>query len=240
VISSSVPTADEIIYELEAEANPKNVAGMARYGISTEKILGVPMPTLRDHARDIKHAAGRGDEADRHALAAELWASGIHEARILAALVDSPALVSVEQMDLWSGEFDSWDVCDQVCSNLFDKTPWAYEKAFEWAGRDEEFVKRAGFVLMAALAVHDKQAEDERFSEMLPVIEAEAGDGRNFVKKAVNWALRQIGKRSIALNAVAIVVAKRLSESDDSARRWVGKDAYKELTSAKVQSRLEA
>lgn len=237
---STVPTADEIIYELEAEADPKNVAGMARYGISTETALGVPVPALRDHARSIKHAAGRSSEADgdRHALAAQLWDSGIHEARILAALVDAPSQVTVEQMEAWSADFDSWDVCDQVCSNLFGKTPFAYDKAFEWAERDEEYVKRAGFVLMAALAVHDKDAGHERFVEMLPVIEAQASDGRNFVKKSVNWALRQIGKRDLALNRAAVELAGVLAESDDRTERWVGKDAHKELTSDKVRSRL--
>lgn len=234
------PTAEDVVAELRAEANPSNVAGMARYGISTEGTLGVSMPALRGRARDLKRGLGRGVEAEmqRHELAAGLWASDVHEARILAALVDVPTLVSPEQMDEWAGDIDSWDICDQVCSNLFDKTDYAYEKAHLWAVREPEFVKRAGFVLMAVLAVHDKRASDARFLEMLPVIEEQASDERNFVKKAVNWALRQIGKRNATLHPAATEVALRLSESDDRTKRWVGRDAHKELTSAKTLERL--
>ena len=232
--------AEEVVEELYAEANPDNIVGMARYGISTEGTLGVSMPALRSKARDLKRALGRGTEAEmqRHELAAGLWESGVHEARILAALVDVSSLVSAEQMDEWAGDIDSWDICDQVCSNLFDKTDHAYEKAHEWAEREPEFVKRAGFVLMAVLAVHDKRAPDTRFLEMLPVIEEQAGDERNFVKKAVNWALRQIGKRNARLHPAATEVALRLSENDGRTERWVGRDAYKELTSAKTLARL--
>jgi 3-methyladenine DNA glycosylase AlkD len=204
---------------------------MARFGIETGKALGVNIPTLRALARDI----GRD-----HVLAEELWASGVHEARVLAALVDDPRLVSEEQMERWVVQLDSWDVCDGVCSTLFDRTPFAYSKAAEWSGRDPEFVKRAGFVLMAALAVHDKQAEDECFLEMLPLIERESHDERNFVKKAVNWALRSIGKRSPALNKEAVAVARRLADAEDSASRWVGKDALRELTSPAIARRLAA
>jgi 3-methyladenine DNA glycosylase AlkD len=233
--------AEEILDELRAQADPKNVEGMERYGISAEGTLGVSMPTIRTAARDLKREAGRGDaaEAYRHELAGELWGSGVHEARILAALVDVPSLVTREQMEAWVIEIDSWDVCDQVTSNLFDKTPWAYELTSVWTERDEEFVKRAGFVLMAALAVHDKTGPDESFLEMLPIIERRATDERNFVKKAVNWALRQIGKRSIELNAAAVDVAARLAESEDRAARWVGKDAYRELSSEKTRSRIK-
>jgi 3-methyladenine DNA glycosylase AlkD len=232
--------AEAIVTRLRSEADPENVEGMARYGISSEGTLGVPVPVLRDLARDIKRAAGRDGEgrATRHALAEDLWSTGVHEARILAALVDVPALVTHSQMDRWASEIDSWDVCDQTCSNLFDKTEYAYDKAFEWAERDEEFVKRAGFVLMAVLAIHDKEAADARFLEMLPVIEAHAGDERNFVKKAVNWALRQIGKRNAELHAAATDMAERLAASDDRTERWVGKDAHKELTAEKTLERL--
>jgi 3-methyladenine DNA glycosylase AlkD len=240
VTGKSVPEAAQVLHELQAQANPDNVAGMARYGISVRGTLGVPMPALRELAREIKRAAGRGEPgaSDRHALASELWATAIHEARILAALVDVPELVTEDQMESWVLDLDSWDVCDQLCNNLFDKTEWSYEKAHAWADRDEEFVKRAGFVLMATLAVHDKKAGDERFLEMLPVIERNANDGRNFVKKAVNWSLRQIGKRNLALNAPAVQVAERLAGSEDKAERWVGNDALKELTSPKVRERL--
>ena len=186
---------EDILQRLKSLANAENVAGMARFGINPQNTLGISVPVLRKMAREI----GRD-----HALAQELWSSGVHEARILAALVDDPRLVTEAQMDAWAADFDSWDVCDQCCANLFDKTEPAYRKAVEWAARDEEFVKRAGFALMAALAWHDKRAPDEAFLAFLPVIQRESVDGRNFVRKAVNWALRTIGKRNAALNIRAI------------------------------------
>jgi 3-methyladenine DNA glycosylase AlkD len=219
----------EIVAELEAHANPANVAGMARYGINSKHALGVSIPRLRAMAREI----GRD-----HALASELWASGIHEARILAGLVDDPAKVTAAQFERWAKGFDSWDVCDGVCGNLFDKTPFAYGKAVEWSARSEEFVKRAGFVLMAALAVHDKRASDKLFKTFLPLIEREAADERNFVKKAVNWALRQIGKRNRALNGDAIAAAKRIRKIDSKSARWIASDALRELESDAVRKRL--
>jgi 3-methyladenine DNA glycosylase AlkD len=188
------------------------------------------MPALRGIAREL----GRD-----HHLAQELWASGIHEARILACLIDEPSLATEEQMELWVKEFDSWDLCDQCCSNLFDRTGLAFEKAVEWSGREEEFVKRAGFVLMACLAVHDKKAGDEAFLEFLPLIKREAQDSRNFVRKAVNWALRQIGKRNPNLNRAAIEAAREIQKMDSRAARWIASDALRELTGQKVQSRLK-
>jgi 3-methyladenine DNA glycosylase AlkD len=167
-----------------------------------------------------------------------LWESGVHEARILASIVDDPSQVTEAQMERWVREFDSWDVCDQVTGNLFDKTPFAYRKAAEWSRREEEFVKRAGFAVMAALAVQDKQASDEALTAFLPLIREQAHDERNFVKKAVNWALRNIGKRNITLNARAIALADELSRSESRAARWIGSDAYRELTSEKVRQRL--
>jgi 3-methyladenine DNA glycosylase AlkD len=223
-------TVAKIVAELEAHANPANVAGMARYGINPKRALGVSIPRLRAMAKEI----GRD-----HALARELWASGIHEARILAGLVDDPAKVTAAQLERWVGDFDSWDVCDGVCSNLFDKTPFAWEKAVAWSARSEEFVKRAGFVLMAALAVHDKKAPDERFRKFLPLIEREAADERNFVKKAVNWALRQIGKRNRALNGDAVAAAKRIRKIDSKSARWIAADALRELESGAVRERLD-
>jgi 3-methyladenine DNA glycosylase AlkD len=211
--------ANTILEQLKSMANPANVAGMARFGINPSQTLGVSMPALRQMAR------GPRD----HALAEALWQSGIHEARILAALVDDHARVTPEQMERWVLDFDSWDVCDQVCSNLFDRTPYAVEKAHAWSQRPEEFVKRAGFVLMAALAVHDKQASDAVFLDFLPAITREAADGRNFVKKAVNWALRQVGKRNPALRAAAIAAARQIRTQDSPSARWVAADALKEL-----------
>ena len=222
-------TAAELMAQLRSQANPAHVAGMARFGINAHHTLGISIPEVRRLARLTGHD---------HALAAELWASGIHEARILAALVDQARWVTEAQMEHWVVDFDSWDVCDQVCSNLFDRTPFAWDKAVAWSSRPEEFVKRAGFVLMAALAVHDKAAPDARFEALLPIIAREAGDARNFVKKAVNWALRGIGKRNRYLNAQAIAAAQAIQLSDSKTARWVAADAQRELTSAAVQARL--
>lgn len=221
--------AQEVIERLKASANPENVQGMARYGINPHNTLGVSMPLLREMAREIKR---------NHALALELWDSGIHEARILAGLIADPRQVDEQLLERWVQDFDSWDVCDQVCSNLFDKTPFAYSKAVEWSSRQPEFIKRAGFVLMAALALHDKKAPDSDFEPFFTLILGEASDARNFVKKAVNWALRGLGKRSQALNTRAIETARQIALIDSKAARWVAADALRELTSAKVQSRL--
>ena len=212
-------TAAQLIERMREMANPENAAGMARFGINPANTLGVSMPQLRALAR------GRRD----HQAALELWASGIHEARILAALVDDPALLTEAQMEDWVQDFDSWDVCDQVCMNLFDRSPLAYAKAIEWAGREAEFVKRAGFALMACLVWHDKGAADERFLEFIPVIQRESTDRRNFVKKAVNWALRQIGKRNLALNQAAVATAREIQAIESSAARWIAADALREL-----------
>ena len=219
-----------ILSSLHAMENAANREGMARYGIATENALGVSMPFLRGMAKKI---------GKDHALAGELWDSGIHEARILACLIDDPRKVTSEQMEVWVADIDSWDVCDQCCSNLFDKTPFAWEKAVEWSGREEEFVKRAGFVLMAALAVHDKKAGDERFFPFFPLIIREAGDERNFVRKAVNWALRQLGKRNTRLHRKAIEVAEELAGTVSRSARWIGKDALRELTREQVGKKLD-
>jgi 3-methyladenine DNA glycosylase AlkD len=210
----------EILRQLRAQRDPKNVAGMAQFGINPHNTLGVSIPTLRRIARQ---------GAKDHRVAQELWRSGIHEARILAALVDMPERVTEAQMERWVKDFDSWDVCDQVCSNLFDKTRFARRKAIEWSKRDEEFVKRAGFVMMAALAVHDKTAPDGVFRKFLPLIQRGATDDRNFVKKAVNWALRQIGKRNAALNRAAQATAREIQAIDSKAARWIAADALREL-----------
>lgn len=216
---------------LQTQANPENVAGMARFGITGQHVLGVPKPVLRQLAKDI----GK----NRHELALKLWDTGVLEARVLASMIDAPAEVTDAQMEHWVADFDSWDVCDQCCSNLFRKTALAYPKAFAWSQRDEEFVKRAGFVLMATLAVHDKKASDEQISQFLPIIAAESVDERNFVKKAINWALRQIGKRNPALNHQAIETAQQLANSESRSARWVAKDALRELTGPKVRARLQ-
>lgn len=223
-------TAEEVLNHLKSLANPENVRGMARFGINPQGTLGISIYTLRPLAKQL---------GVNHGLALELWESGVHEARLLAGFIDDPRQVTPEQMERWVSDFDSWDVCDQVCSNLFDRTPYAYQKAFEWSEREEEFVKRAGFVLMAALSVHDKKAPDERFLAFLPVIIREASDERNYVRKAVNWVLRQIGKRNRSLNQSAIQTAQEISQMNSPAARWIAKDALRELTSAKVQARLK-
>jgi 3-methyladenine DNA glycosylase AlkD len=221
--------AHVVIDRLISMANPANVEGMARYGINSQNTLGVPMPVLRGLAREIKQD---------HSLAMQLWESGIHEARILAGLVADPRQLDEQLMERWAHDFDSWDICDQVCSNLFDKSLLAYTKAVEWSSRQPEFVKRAGFVLMAALAVHDKKAPDSAFKPFFPLILGAATDERNFVKKAVNWALRGLGKRNRALNIQAIETAEQIARLDSKAARWVAADALRELTGEKVRSRL--
>ncbi len=220
---------EEIIEELESLANPEAAAGMARYGIQGKVVYGILMPALRKLAKSI------GKDP---LLAQKLWDTGIHEARILASIVDMPKAVTEAQMEAWVHDFDAWDVCDQCCINLFRKTPFAYQKAFEWSERDEEFVKRAAFALIATLAVHDKKAPDSTFEQLLPIITREAGDERNFVKKAVNWALRQIGKRNLNLNTAAIQTAQTIEAIDSKSARWIAKDALRELAGDKVQQKL--
>lgn len=214
--------AQKILAHLQSLKNPKNIEGMKRFGIHGGKLLGISIPTLRALAKNI---------GKNHDIAADLWASGIHEARLLAAFVDDPALVTKQQMESWVHEFDSWDICDQACGNLFDRTPFAYDKAEEWVRSDQEYVRRAGFAMMAALAVHDKQAVDVMFTQFFPLIEHYAFDDRNFVRKAVNWALRQIGKRNEKLRLLAIGCAERVLAQDTKAARWIARDALRELQS---------
>ena len=221
---------EEILKQLKSLSNPDAVAGMARFGINPKDTYGVSIPVLRKMAKQI---------GKNHLLAQQLWtSSGIHEARILAGMIDVPEKVTETQLERWVKDFDSWDVCDQCCSNLFDKTKFAHKKAIEWSKRREEFVKRAGFVLMATLAVHDKEADNQKFMRFLPIIKREATDERNFVKKAVNWALRQIGKRNSALNKIAIHTAKEIQKIDSKSARWIASDALRELTSRAVQKKL--
>lgn len=221
---------NDILKKLKSLSNPKAIEGMARFGINPENTYGVSIPNLRKIAK----------ETDKnHKLARQLWTSGIHEAKILASMIDDPKMVTKEQMERWVKGFDSWDVCDQCCSNLFDKTDSAYQKAVEWSSRDEEFVKRAGFVLMACLAVHDKKADDKQFEKFLPIIKRKCTDNRNFVKKAVNWALRQIGKRNLNLNRKAIETAQEIQKIDSKSAKWIASDTIRELTSEAIQERLQ-
>jgi 3-methyladenine DNA glycosylase AlkD len=221
--------ANDVIARLEALESPNDREGMARYGIRPGRALGINLVKLRAIAKEI----GRN-----HDLALELWASGIHEARILATIIDDPQLVSRAQMESWVQNFDSWDLCDQACMNLFWRTEEGVEMANEWAGREEEFVKRASFALMARFATKRSKASDELLESFLPVIEKAADDDRNFVRKAVNWALRGIGKRNAHLNALAIECAERIRARDTKSSRWIANDALRELTSDKVRARL--
>jgi 3-methyladenine DNA glycosylase AlkD len=202
---------------------------MSRFGIDTRDALGVTVTELRGLARRI----GRD-----HDLAAALWESEIHEARILATMVDDPAHVTEAQMERWVSDLGSWDLCDQLCGNLFDRTPFVFDKALRWSRREEEFVKRAGFSLMASSAVHRKDLPDARFEVFLPAIRAQASDDRNYVKQAASWALRQIGKRSLGLHRKAIATARQIERIDSRAARWIARDVLRELESPAVQERL--
>ncbi len=220
---------NDIIKNLKSCSNPRNVEGMARFGINPKNTLGVSIPILRDTAKTI----GRN-----HELAMQLWKTEIHEARILASMVDEKEKVTEKQMNSWVEDFDSWDTCDQVCMNLFWETEFAYKKVFEWSRRKDEFVKRAAFALIAVLAWKNRKKDDGEIEKFLPLIVKAATDERNFVKKAVNWALRQIGKKNIYLNKKAITTAKEIEKINSKAAKWIAKDAIKELESAAVKKRL--
>jgi len=213
---------DQLLARLKAMENRANVEGMARFGINSKNTLGISVVTLRKIGREV---------GKDHPLALKLWSSGIHEARILACFIADPKKVTPALMDRWVKDFDSWDVCDQCCMNLFDKTPYAYEKVKQWSVRKEEFVRRAAFALMACLAVHDKEASNRDFQRFFPLIKSSATDSRNYVKKAVNWALRQIGKRNAFLHREAVRTATEIAKIDSASARWIAADAIRELKS---------
>ena len=220
----------DVLDRLHSKAKPDQLAGMAKYGITVEGRLGVSVPDMRKLAKEL----GRD-----HKLALDLWRTGIAEARIVAGMIGDPARLTEEHMEEWVKGIDSWDVCDQVCMNLFEKNQLAWKKIVDWSGREEEFVKRTAFSLIACLAWHDKKASDEKFIELLPLIVREATDERNFVKKAVNWALRNIGKRNLNLNEAALKAAKEIKQLHSKTARWIAADAIRELESDAVQSRLK-
>jgi 3-methyladenine DNA glycosylase AlkD len=217
------------LQKLKTHGSRENIEGMARFGITTERRLGVSVPEMRRIARE----CGKD-----HPLSIRLWNSGIPEARIVASMIADPAEMTAAEMDRWVSGFDSWDVCDQVCMNLFERTPFAGKKIRQWSRREEEFVRRAAYALIACLAWHDKDAPDVVFTGFLPIIKRGATDERNFVKKSVNWALRSIGKRNPRLNRAAVSTAKEISRLDSKSARWIGADAIRELTSAAVQRRI--
>ncbi len=221
----------EVLAWLEEHGTKSHREGMARYAIPSDKAFGVPVSTLQQLAKRL----GRN-----HELAAALWATGWYEARMLTAFVDEPERVTADQMERWCRDFDNWAICDTLSFHLFDRTPHAWQKVTQWSERPEEFIKRTAFALLWSLTVHDKQAGDEPFLRGLKLIERAATDERNFVKKAVNMALRATGKRNPLLNAAAVEVARRLAASSEATPRWVGKDALRELTGASVTRRLAA
>jgi len=221
---------DEIIKRLKSMSNQKNVEGMARYGINPKNNLGISIYKLRPLAKEI---------GNNHELSLRLWKSGIHDARLLAIFIDEPEKVTENQMESWANDFDSWDVCDQACTSLFDITPFAWKKAFEWSSCDKEFVKRGAFSIIAGLAVHDKKAEDSKFEAFFPIIKKESTDERNYVKKAVNWALRNIGKRNFYLNKKAIETAKEIQKLNSKSAKWIANDAIRELSNEKIQNRIK-
>ncbi len=230
---------EEILKKLNSLANKTNTLGMKRFGITPKsKLLGIHIYTLRPMVNQIKKTAS--DKDDLHNLALKLWKTGIHEARLLAVFIEDTKNVTEEQMESWVSDFDSWDICDQATTSLFDKTPLAYKKAIEWSKREKEFEKRAGFSLMAGLVVHDKKAVDKKFYPFFDAIKREATDDRNYVKKAVNWALRNLGKfKNENLYNLAVKTANELKKIDSKTAYWIASDALRELNSEKIIKRVK-
>lgn len=227
----TMPQVNEVLRDLQAMANPDSKAKLARFGINNQQALGIKIPVLQAYAKALQK---------NQALALALWATGIHEARLLAIFLAVPTQFTEALMEQWVRDFDSWDICDQACARIFVRTPWAHSKAKEWAARTPEYEKRAGFALMATLAIHDKKAPDEAFIQFFPLLQQEAGDERNFVKKAINWALRQVGKRNLALNQAAVQLAQQLLQQPEKSARWIATDALRELTNPAQVDKLEA
>jgi len=233
-VKAAPPLDDQVraaLAWLKRKSTRATLEGMARYAIPSDHAYGVPMKDIKALGTTL----GRN-----HALSEALWDTGVYEARMLASFVGDPARLTPAQMDRWCRDFDNWAFCDAMSFNLFDRSPHAWTKVTQWSGRRNEFEKRTAFALLWSLSVHDKAAGDEPFIRGLALIEREAGDERNFVKKAVNMALRAVGKRNRALNTAAVEIARRLAGSDDATARWVGKDALRELTSPGVAKRVQA
>ncbi len=220
---------NKIVRKLKSLSVPESVEGMARYGIVSKTVYGVCMPTLKSMAKEL---------GKNHELALQLWQTKIFDARIIAIFIEDPKEMTEEQIEQWVSDFDNWAICDGACLHLFDKTPFAWKKALVWSKRKEEFVKRAGFALMAVLAVHEKKADDREFIKYFSAIKRESTDERNYVRKAVNWALRQIGKRNLALNKQAIDISKEIQKLDSKSARWIASDALRELSNEVIQKRL--
>jgi 3-methyladenine DNA glycosylase AlkD len=223
-------TVEVVLFELKKCARPDQLTGMAKYGMTIENRLGVSVPEVRRIAKEI---------GKNHTLALELWKTKIAEARMVASMIADPNELASDEMDSWVKDFNSWDVCDQVCMNLFDKTPLAWNKVIQWSEREEEFVKRAAYALIACLAWHDKSAEDEKFIKLLPLISNAIYDNRNYVKKAASWALRHIGKRNERLHPVILKEAEQLKNNKNKTARWIGSDTVRDLTSDSILRRME-
>ena len=221
---------DQVLADLKALGNADFQAGLGRFGINSATALGIRLPVLRHYARSHRN---------NHQLALDLWETRVHEARLLAVFIADSKQVTADLMEQWVVTFDSWDICDQACGALFVKTPFAWDKAREWAGRKPEFEKRAGFSLMAYVAIHDKKAAGESFLSFFPLLKAGADDDRNFVKKAVNWALRQIGKRNLVLHQAVMALARDIQGQGSKSARWIAADAIRELQSQQVLARLQ-
>jgi 3-methyladenine DNA glycosylase AlkD len=221
---------EEVMAQLKSMGESKNVEGMKRFGIKSENNFGNSVTYLRNYAKKI---------GKDHELAVKLWESGIRDARMVAACIENPETVSEEQVDKWVRDLDSWDICDHCCGHFFDKTPFAYKKVREWTKSNELFVKRAGFSLIAWLAVHDKKKDDFEFLDFLKIIERESTDERNYIRKSVNWALRQIGKRNIDMNKKALELSRKIQKIDSKTAKWIASDAIRELTSEKVKQKLD-
>jgi len=223
-------TSREILKKLKTLGSVKNIEGMARFGITAKKAFGVCAPDLMAIAKQ----AGKN-----HELAQELWRNEVYEARILAGMIDRPEWVTAKQMDAWVGDFDSWAVCDSNCMRLFSGTKFAHKKVWQYAKSNKEYVRRTAFALIASLVFHDKKALDSVFVKYLPLIKRYATDERNYVRKAVNWALRQIGKRNLALNKKAIACAEEIRKMENKTARWIANDALRELKGEAIQKRLK-
>jgi len=228
-MSATDARVTEALGWLKRRGTKRNRDAMVRYGIIAPKAFGVSVSDLQHLAKQL---------GSNHTLALALWETEWYEARMLTAFVDEPARVTAAQMSRWARDFDNWAICDHLCFHLFDRTPHAWRMIEQWSGRRDEFVKRAAFALLASVALHDKQCADEPFAESLALIERAATDERNFVKKGVSWALRSVGRRNQALNVAAVETARRLSESTETAARWVGRGALKELTGPVVRRQL--
>jgi 3-methyladenine DNA glycosylase AlkD len=223
-------TTDQILADLKALGDPAFKAGLGKFGINPATALGIKLPVLRHYAKAYRK---------NHALALDLWETKVHEARLMAVFIADPKQVTEAQMEKWVSDFNSWDICDQACGGLFDKTSFAWDKAREWARREAEYEKRAGYALMAYLAIHDKKARDEQFLSFFPLITSGAGDDRNFVKKAVNWALRQMGKRNLVLHRSVLALAREIKLQNSRSARWIAADALRELQSPAVLASLQ-